>query len=154
MSFIDIAYLKKKDLSNGFVIYNRRKTGQQLVIKWEKSMEDIVNKHCNRSSIFLLPIITTQDRSERKQYLNRMLSINRHLKRIAELAGINISLTMYVARHSWASIAQSKNIPMKAISLGMGHDNEETTRIYLASIQTSVIDNANNKILNLLEKCK
>lgn len=43
---------------------------------------------------------------------------------------------------------------MQAISLGMGHDNEETTRIYLASIQTNVIDNANNKILNLLERNK
>lgn len=154
MSFIDIAYLKKKDLSNGFVVYNRRKTGQQLIVKWEKQMEDIVLRHPNEHSAFLFPIIVKQDGTERKQYLNSMLLINKYLKKIAELAGINIPLTMYVARHSWASIAQSQNIPMKAISLGMGHDNEETTRIYLASIQTNVIDNANNKILNLLDKHK
>lgn len=154
MSFIDIAYLQKKNLSNGFVVYNRRKTGQQLVVKWEKNMEDILNKHYNGNSIYLLPIITVQDGTERKQYLNKMLLINKYLKRIAVLADIDIPLTMYVARHSWASIAQSKNIPIKAISLGMGHDNEETTRIYLASIQTDVIDNANNKILSLLDKCK
>ena len=151
MSFIDIAYLKKKNISNGFVVYNRRKTGQQLVVKWEKDMENIVSKHYNRNSDFLLPIITMQDGTERKQYLNKMLLVNRHLKEIAELAGVSIPLTMYVARHSWASIAQSKNIPMKAISLGMGHDNEETTRIYLASIQTNIIDNANSKILSLLD---
>lgn len=154
MSFIDIAYLKKKDLSNGFVVYNRRKTGQQMVVKWEKPMDDIVMKHTNLQSVFLLPIIIREDGTERKQYLNRMLLINKYLKRIAELAKINIPLTMYVARHSWASIAQAKNIPMKAISLGMGHDNEETTRIYLSSIQTNVIDNANYKILNLLNKNK
>jgi len=154
MSFIDIAYLKKKDLSNGFVVYNRRKTGQQMVVKWEKPMDDIVMKHPNLQSVFLLPIIIREDGTERKQYLNRMLLINKYLKRIAELAKINIPLTMYVARHSWASIAQAKNIPMKAISLGMGHDNEETTRIYLSSIQTNVIDNANYKILNLLNKSK
>lgn len=154
MSFIDIAYLKKKDLSNGFVVYNRRKTGQQMVVKWEKTMDDIVMKHPNLQSVFLLPIIIREDGTERKQYLNRMLLINKYLKRIAELAKINIPLTMYVARHSWASIAQAKNIPMKAISLGMGHDNEETTRIYLSSIQTNVIDNANYKILNLLNKSK
>ena len=35
MSFIDIAYLKKKNLSDGYVVYNRKKTGQQLVVKWE-----------------------------------------------------------------------------------------------------------------------
>ena len=154
MSFVDIAYLKKKNLVNGFVVYNRRKTGQQLVIKWEKFMDDIIVRHPNEQSTFLLPIITREDGTERKQYLNSMLLINKHLKKIAELAKINIPLTMYVARHSWASIAQSQNIPMRVISLGMGHDNEETTRIYLASIQTSVIDSANNKILNLLDKGK
>lgn len=154
MSFVDIAYLKKKNLVNGFVVYNRRKTGQQLVVKWEKSMDDIIVRHPNEQSTFLLPIITREDGTERKQYLNSMLLINKHLKKIAELAKINIPLTMYVARHSWASIAQSQNIPMRVISLGMGHDNEETTRIYLASIQTSVIDSANNKILNLLDKGK
>lgn len=154
MSFIDIAYLKKKNLSNGFVVYNRRKTGQQLVVKWEKQMEAIANKHLNSNNPFLFPIITKEDGTERKQYLNKMLLINRYLKTIAELAKISTPLTMYVARHSWASIAQSKNVPMQAISLGMGHDNEETTRIYLASIQTNVIDNANNKILNLLERNK
>lgn len=152
MSFIDIAYLKKKNLSNGFVVYNRRKTGQQLVVKWEKQMEAIANKHLNSNNPYLFPIITKEDGTERKQYLNKMMLINRYLKKIAELAKIPIPLTMYVARHSWASIAQAKNVPMQAISLGMGHDNEETTRIYLASIQTNVIDNANNKILNLLEK--
>lgn len=71
------------------------------------------------------------------------------------IASISTNISaLYKARHSWASIAQSKNVPMQAISLGMGHDNEETTRIYLASIQTNVIDNANNKILNLLERNK
>ena len=152
MSFIDIAYLQKKNLSNGFVVYNRRKTGQQMIVKWEKQMDDIVVRHPNEHSAFLLPIIVRQDGTERKQYLNSMLLINKYLKKIAKLAQINIPLTMYVARHSWASVAQSQNIPMAAISLGMGHDNEETTRIYLASIQTTLIDNANNKILNLLDR--
>ena len=55
--------------------------------------------------------------------------------------------TMYVSRHSWASIAKSKNIPISVISEGMGHDSEETTRIYLASLDGSVIDKANSLIL-------
>ena len=35
MSFVDMAYLKKKDLHNGILTYRRKKTGQQLSIKWE-----------------------------------------------------------------------------------------------------------------------
>lgn len=37
MSFVDMAHLKKKDLQNGFLSYRRRKTGQQLVIRWENA---------------------------------------------------------------------------------------------------------------------
>ena len=56
-------------------------------------------------------------------------------------------MTTYVARHSWASIAKSKNIPISVISEGMGHDSEATTQIYLASLEGSVIDKANSLIL-------
>ena len=42
MSFIDMAYLRKKDLQNGILSYRRRKTGQQLFIKWERCMQDIL----------------------------------------------------------------------------------------------------------------
>ena len=152
MSFIDIAYLQKTNLSGGYISYNRKKTGQQMTIKWEKEMEEIANKYASQSKTFLFPIIERNDSTERKQYLNKMLLINRRLKVIAEKIALSVPLTMYVARHSWASIAQANNIPIKAISLGMGHDKEETTRIYLASIQTDVIDNANSKILRLLSK--
>ncbi len=154
MSFIDIAYLKKSDLSGGFVIYNRKKTGQQLIVKWENNMDEIVKKYFNENNEFLIPIIKRRDGTERKQYLNKMLIINRRLKKIAQLAGITIPLSLYVARHSWASIAQDKNVPLRAISLGMGHDSEETTRIYLSSIQGNIVDKANSKILNLIDKGK
>ena len=58
---------------------------------------------------------------------------------------------MYVARHSWATAAQREGIPISVISEGLGHDNEKTTQIYLASIENSVVDKANRKILKLIE---
>lgn len=66
------------------------------------------------------------------------------------MAGVPTPLTHYVARHSWASIAKSRNIPISVISEGMGHDSEATTQIYLASLDSSVVDKANNLILKLL----
>lgn len=56
----------------------------------------------------------------------------------------------YISRHAWASIARSKNIPVSTISEAMGHDSETTTRIYLASLDTSVVDKANSLILKSL----
>ncbi|ETD18546.1 MULTISPECIES: site-specific integrase [Prevotellaceae] len=61
MSFIDMAHLKKKDLQNGILSYRRRKTGQQLIIKWEKCMQGIVDKYnTDYSSPCLLPILNTR----------------------------------------------------------------------------------------------
>jgi len=150
MSFIDLAYLRKRDLANGYITYIRKKTGQQLTIRRERSMQEIIDKYPENPTQYLLPIITRQDGTERKQYLNKILFVNRKLKQIARLAKISTPLTMYVSRHSWASIAKSKNVPLSVISEGMGHDNEETTRIYLASIQTNQIDEANSRILKEL----
>ena len=150
ISFVDLAYLRKRDLSNGYITYIRKKTGQQLTIRWERSMQEIVDKYPENPTQYLLPIITRQDGTERQQYLNKILFVNRKLKQVARLAKISTPLTMYVSRHSWASIAKSKNVPLSVISEGMGHDNEETTRIYLAAIQTNRIDDANRRILKEL----
>ena len=58
--------------------------------------------------------------------------------------------SMYRARHSWASIARAKGVSLSVISEGMGHDNEKTTEIYLASLETSEADKANGYIISLL----
>ena len=76
-----------------------------------------------------------------------MLLVNRNVKKIAALAGLNTEVTMYVARHSWASVARGKHIPLSVISEGMGHDSEKTTLIYLAALDTTVIDKANMVVL-------
>lgn len=150
MSFIDIAFLKKKDIQNGILSYRRHKTNQQLFIKWEKPMQEIVNKYNTVDTPYLLPIIKDIGKNERRQYINAAHLINRKLKMIGELLNLNVTLTTYVARHAWASIARSKNISISVISEAMGHDSENTTKIYLASLDTSAVDNANNLIINSL----
>ncbi len=151
MSFVDIAYLKKKDLQNGMLAYCRRKTGQQLFIKWEKCMQEIVDKYDTENSVYLLPIIKPYSKTdERTQYIYAGHNINRSLKAIGKELKLSLPLTMYSARHSWASIAKSKNVPLSVISEGMGHDSEATTRIYLASLDNMAIDKANSLILKSL----
>ena len=154
MAFIDIAHLKTSDLNNGVLSYRRHKTGQQLFIKWEDCMKEIVEKYKGETfGTYLMPIfnttITTPD-NNRTRYKNVQSNINKNLKIIAKQIDISIPLSLYVARHSWASIAKSKNIPISVISEGMGHDNELTTQIYLASLDNSVVDKANAQILKEL----
>lgn len=151
MSFVDMAYLKKSDLQDGSVTYRRRKTGQQLIIAWEPEMQMILDKYPENSTDYLLPIITNSANNERSTYRSKGYNINRNLKRIAKMVSVAIPLTLYVARHSWASVAKAKGIPVSVISEGMGHDSEATTQIYLASLDASVVDRANNIILKCLK---
>lgn len=150
MSFIDMAFLRKSDLRNGYITYRRRKTGQQLIIEWTKEMQIILDKYPENKSSYLLPVIRNSGVNERCIYRNTGYNINHNLKRIAEMVDVTIPLTLYVARHSWASAAKAKGIPLSVISEGMGHDSEATTQIYLASLDTAVVDRANSLILKSL----
>ena len=172
MSFVDMAYLKKTDLQNGILTYRRRKTGQELTIKWEKCMAEIIAKYPDSKTDFLLPIIKEKgngrnseshqaclngrvvtdegEANERRQYDNALHLVNYRLKEVSTTLKLQRPLTIYVARHYWASAAKAKNVPLSVISEGMGHDSEATTQIYLASLETSVVDKANKMILGLL----
>lgn len=151
MSFVDMAYLQKKNLNSGVLSYRRRKTGQQLYVKWERCMQEIVDKYDTSGTDYLLPILDTNNLLQaRKQYIYALHKVNRYLKKIGEIFNLSIVLTLYVARHSWATIARSKNVPVSVISEAMGHDSETTTRIYLASLDTNAVDNANSLILESL----
>lgn len=151
MSFVDMAYLQKKDLKQGILSYHRRKTKQQLFIRWEKCMQDIVNKYNTGNSQYLLPIIDPHCKiDERKQYLRVSHKVNYHLKKLGDNINLPNALTMYVARHSWASIAKGRNIPISVISDSLGHNSELTTQIYLSTIDNNIIDNTNSMIIKLL----
>lgn len=148
MSWIDLVTLKKTDIQQGVIVYRRHKTGQKLYIKIEKPMKEIFEKYWDDDSDYLLNIIKSKDESGARQEAKNALSrINKALHELGKFIGVQ-NLTMYVARHSWASACKASNIPISVISEGMGHDSEETTRIYLAQLDTSVVDKANRKIIN------
>lgn len=149
MSFVDIAFLEKRNLQNGILTYQRRKTNQTLHIEWQEAQQRIVDRYAalTKDSPYLLPIIRQTDGTEYTQYQRMLENINRSLHRIGTMVGIKRRLTSYVARHSWASIARNMNISLALISEGMGHQSYKTTQIYLNSIDTAKIDEANNLII-------
>ena len=148
MSFIDAAFLKKTDIQNGVLTYRRHKTGQLLHIKVIKQMEEIIDRYSNKESPYLLPVITHPGKDERRQYETALRRVNKSLKVIAEMVKLPVTLTTYVTRHAWATIAKSKNIPVNIISDALGHNSVTTTQIYLASIDSSIIDYANEQVVN------
>ena len=153
MSFVDIAYLKKEDISGRMLSYVRHKTGQRLNIRIEPCIAEIIKRYepSVRNSPYLFPIITSYDSEEAfRQYPTALGYHNRKLKKLGNLVGENLHLSSYTARHSWATVARNHNVPLPIISAGMGHTSEKTTGIYLDSIENSLIDKANEDILEAL----
>ena len=151
MAFVDIAYLKKANIHGDYISYCRKKTGARLEIKIESQIGRLIKKYTNPNSRYVFPIlddISSDDEQEvYRHYQSKLASFNRKLKTLASMVDESLKLTTYVARHSWATAARNTNIPMSIISEGLGHKSERTTRIYLASFDGSLIDEANVKLL-------
>lgn len=154
MSFVDIAFLKKSDMHNGVITYFRRKTRQQIMVKIEPETLRIIDSLGRSDTQYLLPIITDEKADIERQYQNAYSRVNRNIRKIGEMLGLETKLTLYVARHAWASIALSNNVAISTISKAMGHDSEKTTVIYLRSLDTSSVDKANSDIIKLMDRKK
>lgn len=75
-------------------------------------------------------------------------TINKHLHRL------QAGLTTYWARHSWATIAASLDIPKETISAALGHQLGSTiTSIYIDFDQAKV-DRANRQVIDYILSCK
>ena len=113
------------------------------------------------SSPYLFPFLVddgnkSQDKTIDKMkdtvrlYRNAESRISYHLRKLGAKIGIKGKLTLYVARHSWATAARDNHISISVISEALGHHSVTTTQIYLRSIKSSEVDDANAKILAVL----
>lgn len=153
MAFVDMAYLRKDDIRDGVLRYDRRKTGQCLSVRVEPCMKSVMDRYADRAgrTPYVFPILTSMDPATAyRQYCVALNYYNRRLKLLSDMLGLEASLSSYTARHSWASVARNHNIPVSVISAGMGHTSEHTTRIYLTSLENSVIDDANHRVISVL----
>ena len=153
MAFVDIAFLRKQDIHNGTISYTRRKTGQRLIIRLEPCMDNILKRYAGttKSSWYVFPLLSSENPEIAfKQYQTALGLYNRQLKKISNLMGLDTLLSSYTARHTWATVARNHHVPISVISAGMGHSSEKTTQIYLASLENSIIDNANRDLLAAL----
>lgn len=155
MAFVDIAFLKKKDIDDNVVSYCRHKTGQLLSIKIEPCMKKIIDKYASstKDSVYVFPFLISNDAKEAyNQYRKAINTYNRQLKELSQKLNVSRPLTSYTARHSWANAARKHNAPISVISAGLGHTTEKTTQIYLTSLENNAIDTVNKGIISELYK--
>lgn len=148
MPFVDVAFLRKEQIRDGLIVYERHKTGQQIVVKIEGCIQEIINRYSSADSDFVFPIITAHRPAQAyKQYQSSLRNYNRNLHKLEKLAGLKRGLTSYVVRHTWASVAYDTNVDLAVIASALGHTNTNTTRIYIRDINNRRLAEANHKVL-------
>lgn len=151
MPFVDIAFLKKENVQFDSICYMRHKTNQPVFVPLEPCMKDIIRKYQHSGTDYVFPILSkTEQPRAYLQYQNKLNTYNRLLKKLSSLAGLNVNLSSYVVRHTWASLAYSSNVELNVISKALGHTNTNTTQIYIRELEDYRLKDANHIVLGAI----
>ncbi len=152
INFQDIALLQWTDIKDNVLTYSRSKTSDPLIFKLIPPAIAIIDyfKPFTRSK-FVFPILNEKTHKTPLSIDNRLNSyigqVNKDLKEIAQLADLEVKLTTYVARHTFATVLKRSGVSTSMISAMMGHETEKITQTYLDSFEN---DDLYQVSLNLL----
>ena len=148
MNFGDIARLRYKDILRGRVNYSRHKTQKLLSFQLVPMALQILEKYgtAGHGEDYIFPILNRHEHTSPQQIFNRLhkvlRKVNRELKVLGEMIGLEMPLTTYVARHTYATVLKRSGVSVALISESLGHSDLSTTQIYLDSFENSQIDAA------------
>ena len=137
----DLVHALPSDIHNGRLDYIRAKTYRPYSIQIEPEAMAIIEKYQGKSH--LLNILDTYSCTH-----HWTSKVDRVLKEISKAIDIP-PISMYWARHSWATIASALDIPKETIRAAMGHSDTSVTDIYI-DFDISKIDRANRQILDFI----
>ena len=101
--------------------------------------------------VFFFPILDVTRHitaTQRENRLHKVLGqVDKSLKIVAQIAKVDVNLTTYVARHSYATVLKRSGVPTSIICESLGHSSERVTQIYLDSFENEQIDEAMKNLL-------
>lgn len=154
MSLVDILHLRSENVCGGRLRYYRAKCGTQITLAVTPQMQSILDRYrpAEGESDFLFPTLRGFGRNaeaEYRAYRATLRATNRALSKISDMMSLEVPLTTYVARHTWATNAKKSRIPIPVIQEALGHTSIRTTEIYLQHFETGMIDRINERLTQL-----
>jgi integrase len=151
LSFVDLAYLKKSCWQGDYLVLLRHKTEMPLRIRLLPDMQLMLRRYASTdaSSPYLFPILDPKLTGEalHRDYSVKLRRLNKWLHRLGITSGLNISVSSYCARHTWATLAKYCHIPVTVIAECLGHSSPTTTESYLKGYDDEVMAHANRQVM-------
>lgn len=152
LPFVDLVYLRKKDLQGNVLFYRRRKTGKALTVVLSPEAMQLINliKSTDKDSPYLFPILRSMEGTEAayREYQTALRCLNYRLTALRKSLNIDSGLSTYSARHTWATMAYHCEIHPGIISEAMGHSSIAVTETYLKPFHDKKIDDANEMVIS------
>ena len=124
---------------NGRLEYSRAKTHKPYSIKIEPECLELLEKY--RGKKYVLNVMDTY--ASTNHWTSK---VNNELQAVCKEIGLP-KVSMYWARHSWATIAAQMDVPKDTIGAALGHSNKTVTDIYI-NFDRNKIDRANRQVLD------
>lgn len=153
---IDLFHAKDYDVVDGRLEYKRSKTGKLYSVLIQPEAQAIIDKYKGKN--YLLNVL--DEYKNYKDFLHRMGDALKDIGPMERkgLGGKKIrqplfkDISSYWARHTWATIAASLDIPKEVISAGLGHEiGSSITSIYI-DFNMKKVDDANRAVIDYVNK--
>ena len=150
INFTDMAFLTDKNIDGGRMVYVRQKTKKLIILPLQEKAVEIMNRYRSPQRKYIFPILDNRERTPR-QIRNRiydvLANVNGHLSDIGKELGIELKISSYTARHSYATVLKRSGVSTSIISESLGHSSERITQIYLDSFDNEQVDEAMKNLL-------
>lgn len=151
----DTLCLKRSSILNDRLYYTMQKNSKPGSVKITPKARAILNQYISDKAsphnlVFpdLFNVINFNDKTEvQKKLKYRIRKLNRALRKIAEIVGIEKDITMHISRHSFGNIAGDK-IPLQRLQQLYRHSSIVTTVNYQKAFLKKGADEALEKVLN------
>ena len=151
LNMVDMAYLTTENIQDNRIVYKRHKTGKRISFMLQPYAIKIIRKYAGLNDNYLFPILNDSEHLTKEQQIRRVKKttyvVNKNLKKMGAAIGLNIPLTSYVSRHTFATVLKRSGVNIALISEALGHSDLATTQIYLDSFENSQIDAAMANLL-------
>ena len=145
MSFADLAHLEKSALDQSVLRYNRIKTKTPMSVEVLDTARGMINQLRNNQEPipdcpdYLFDILCgnkkRKDERAYREYQSALRRFNNRLKDLARALRLKSPVSSYTLRHSWATTAKYRGVPIEMISESLGHKSIKTTQIYLKGFE-------------------
>lgn len=153
MNFMDMCLLRYSNITGDLdrIQYVRSKTNKRFSIKIGHKLKETILSYLDgkvNKDDFIFPMLrnVTDPMKYHETIKNKRKRLNKRLKELAKLCGID-SITIYTARHTYATTGKRRGVPTAVIQESLGHKTEAITQTYLDSFDNAVVDDYDELIM-------